>query len=85
MNAGFPDIVEASRRILQSGNSVIVLIHGMFSDNIMTNNPGNAKEIQKQLTSKGTDLIKEANEINEGPIVLCLQEPDENQLLIDQH
>ncbi|MEW9052493.1 MAG: VOC family protein [Neobacillus sp.] len=83
--------------ILKNENTVIGLFQGMFEKNILTFNPGwdqNAKNIdsftdvrdlQKQLQEKGVKILTEADESTEGPAYITLEDPDGNQILIDQH
>jgi len=83
--------------ILKNGNCVIGLFQGMFEKNILTFNPGwdqnaenldtfmDIRDIQKQLKSKGLKLLTEADETNQGPAHLVIEDPDGNQILIDQH
>ena len=83
--------------ILQNGISTIGLFQGIFERNIMTFNPGWAnrgdhpkeftdiREIQRQLKKSGLKLMTEADEATTGPASLMLNDPDGNQVLIDQH
>ena len=83
--------------ILQNGTSIIGLFHGMFERNIITFNPGWAnrgdhpkeftdiREIQRRLKKSGVKLLTEADEATTGPASLMLNDPDGNQVLIDQH
>jgi catechol 2,3-dioxygenase-like lactoylglutathione lyase family enzyme len=84
-NEGFPDTENTSWRILQSGNAVIGLFHGMFEDSIMTFNPKDVRSIQKELKAKGVNLIKEADENSDGPEHIIMTDPDGNQIMMDQH
>lgn len=43
------------------------------------------RELQKELIAKGVTLIHEADESTEGPAYITLEDPDGNQILIDQH
>jgi len=85
MNEGFPDSEETKWRILRSGDAVIGLFQGMFPDTIMTFNTQNVREIQKHLKSQGIELIKEADESTEGPESIIFNDPDGNQIMLDQH
>jgi len=83
--------------ILKNGQTVIGLFQGMFEKNILTFNPGwddnaqnvdpftDVREIQKQLQEQGIQLTREANPSTEGPEYITLEDPDGNQILIDQH
>lgn len=83
--------------IMKNGDCVIGLFQGMFEKNILTFNPGwdqNAKnldsftdvrELQKQLKEKGIKLITETVVASEGPAHFTIEDPDGNQILVDQH
>jgi lactoylglutathione lyase len=83
--------------IMKNGNSLIGLFQGMFEKNIITFNPGwdeNAKnvepfddvrKIQEVLKEKGIQLETETDENTSGPGYITLQDPDGNNILIDQH
>lgn len=83
--------------ILANGTTLIGLFQGMFSDNILTFNPGldNAKEevdpftdvreIQARLLAAGIELDERVPDDNpEGPAHLVLKDPDGNAIMIDQ-
>jgi lactoylglutathione lyase len=65
--------------------------------NILTFNPGwnqnaenlesftDIREIQKQLKEKGITMLSEADESTEGPAHFIIEDPDGNQILVDQH
>lgn len=84
-NEDFPDTANSSWRILKTGNTTIGLFHGMFNYAIMTFNPTDVRGIQKELKARGIALIKEANEVSEGPDHIILIDPDGNQIMMDQH
>lgn len=83
--------------VLKNENCVIGLFQGMFEKNILTFNPGwdqnaqhldsftDVRELQKQLKEQGINLHTEADESTQGPAYLTLEDPDGNQILIDQH
>lgn len=83
--------------ILKNENTVIGLFQGMFENNILTFNPGwnqnaenlesftDIREIQKQLKEKGITMLSEADESTEGPAHFIIEDPDGNQILVDQH
>ncbi|WP_338469695.1 VOC family protein [Niallia sp. XMNu-256] len=83
--------------IMKNENCLIGLFQGMFDKSILTFNPGwdeNAKnldsftdvrDLQKQLKAKGIKLTQEADESTEGPAHFTLEDPDGNQILVDQH
>lgn len=83
--------------VLKNGNAVIGLFQGMFDKNILTFNPGwdqtaqhlaeftDIRDIQKHLLAQGVTLIKSADENSSGPEHIILQDPDGNQIMLDQH
>jgi lactoylglutathione lyase len=83
--------------ILKNENTVIGLFQGMFEKNILTFNPGwnqnaenlesftDIREIQKQLKEKGIEMLTQADESTEGPAHFIIEDPDGNQILVDQH
>ncbi len=83
--------------IMKNGDHVIGLFQGMFDKNIMTFNPGwdsnaqklasftDVREIQRQLKAQGVKLLKEADESTTGPASFVAEDPDGNQILLDQH
>ena len=83
--------------IMKNENSIIGLFQGMFKKNILTFNPGwnenaqnlesftDVRELQKQLKEKGINILTEADESSEGPAYMTIEDPDGNQILVDQH
>ncbi|MAD73484.1 MAG: glyoxalase [Rheinheimera sp.] len=83
--------------ILKNGSTVIGLFQGMFDKNILTFNPGwdqnaqnmdeftDVRKIQSQLQAQGITLIKAADEASSGPAHIVLEDPDGNQIMLDQH
>lgn len=83
--------------VLKNGSTVIGLFQGMFEKNILTFNPGwdqnaqnlaeftDIREIQKHLLAQGVTLVKTADESSSGPEHIILQDPDGNQIMLDQH
>jgi len=83
--------------ILQNDTATIGLFQGEFDKNILTFNPGwdrNAKalpefddvrEIQKKLLASGVELSVKTDASATGPAGISLNDPDGNQILIDQH
>lgn len=83
--------------IMKNEDTIIGLFQGMFEKNILTFNPGwnsnaenlesftDVRELQKQLKQKGIKLQSEADETTEGPASIILEDPDGNQILLDQH
>jgi len=83
--------------VLKNENAVIGLFQGMFEGNIITFNPGwdgnaqnledfdDVRDIQKHLKKCGIPLSTEADENSTGPAHITLEDPDGNNILIDQH
>ncbi len=83
--------------IMKNENCIIGLFQGMFEKNILTFNPGwnenaenidsftDVRELQKRLKAEGMELVTEADEASEGPAYFTLEDPDGNQILVDQH
>jgi lactoylglutathione lyase len=83
--------------IMKNENCVIGLFQGMFEKNILTFNPGwnqnaenvdsftDVRDLQKQLKEKGINLLTEVDGSSEGPAYFTLEDPDGNQILVDQH
>ncbi|KAA9023970.1 VOC family protein [Niallia endozanthoxylica] len=99
-NLGFDDLggdISQNWLIMKNENCIIGLFQGMFEKNILTFNPGwdenaqnldsftDVRELQKQLKEKGISITTEADETSEGPAFITLEDPDGNQILIDQH
>lgn len=89
--------IEQNWLIMQNEESTIGLFQGMFEKNILTFNPGwnnRAEEVnpfidirilQEKLKTKGIKFITEANSESEGPASFMIEDPDGNQILVDQH
>lgn len=83
--------------IMKNENCIIGLFQGMFEKNILTFNPGwnenaenlesftDVRELQKQLKSNGIKFLSEADETSDGPAHFMIEDPDGNQILLDQH
>jgi len=83
--------------IMKNENCIIGLFQGMFANNILTFNPGwnenaenldsftDIREIQKQLKAEGIKIQTEADEGTNGPAHFFIEDPDGNQILVDQH
>ncbi|WP_339226066.1 VOC family protein [Oceanobacillus sp. FSL K6-2867] len=99
-NLGFETLggdINQNWLIMKNGDTIIGLFQGMFDKNILTFNPGwdqnaqnldsftDIRELQKQLKEKGIKLASEADESSEGPAYFTLEDPDGNQILVDQH
>jgi lactoylglutathione lyase len=82
---------------MKNENCIIGLFQGMFEKNILTFNPGwnqnaenlesftDVRELQKQLKADGIKFLSEADESGEGPAHFTIEDPDGNQILVDQH
>ncbi|WP_026461489.1 VOC family protein [Adhaeribacter aquaticus] len=93
----FAGSMDQNYLIMKNESSIIGLFQGMFEDNILTFNPGwdqnasntevfdDVRKIQRQLNSKGIELITEADEETSGPASLMVADPDGNIILFDQH
>ena len=93
----FAGDLEHNYLIMKYGNAIVGLFQGMFEGNIITFNPGwnqnaekqdnfdDVRAIQKHLRSTGIKLVKEVDELTEGPDSITLFDPDGNTILIDQH
>jgi lactoylglutathione lyase len=99
-NLGFKSFggnIEQNWLIMKNGDTIIGLFQGMFEKNLLTFNPGwdqnaqnldsftDVREIQKHLKEKGVNLLTEADESTEGPAFITIEDPDGNQILLDQH
>ena len=83
--------------ILKNGSTVIGLFQGMFERNILTFNPGwdsdakqlpaftDVRDLQRELKVNGIRLLNEADESTAGPASFMVEDPDGNQILVDQH
>lgn len=83
--------------ILKNGSTVIGLFQGMFEKNILTFNPGwdqnaqnlaeftDVRQIQQQLQAQGVTLLQSADANTTGPAHIVLEDPDGNQIMLDQH
>jgi lactoylglutathione lyase len=99
-NLGFQDFggdITQNWLIMKNENCIIGLFQGMFEKNILTFNPGwnenaenlesftDIRDLQNQLKEKGIKLITEADESSQGPAHFTIEDPDGNQILVDQH
>ena len=83
--------------ILKNGDTIIGLFQGMFEKNILTFNPGwdqnaqnlaeftDVRQIQQQLQAQGLSLLQSADMNTSGPAHIVLEDPDGNQIMLDQH
>ncbi len=93
----FAGDMEKNYLIMKNESSLIGLFQGMFENNILTFNPGwnndaqtlesfdDVRSIQKELKSKGVQLVSEVDESTEGPGSFVVIDPDGNSILVDQH
>lgn len=80
--------IEHNWIIMEKGHSKIGLFQGMFDENIITFNPTDARSEYKKL--KEDDNVKflmesESLQDEKGPCHFCIEDPDGNQILFDQH
>jgi catechol 2,3-dioxygenase-like lactoylglutathione lyase family enzyme len=83
--------------IMKNGNALIGLFQGMFTNNILTFNPGwdenaqkveafdDIRKIQQTLKEKGVKFETEADPMSSGPASFIILDPDGNSVLFDQH
>lgn len=83
--------------IMRNGTTNIGLFQGMFEKNILTFNPGwnnhaealdtfqDVRDIQAKLKEAGIPLLLEADPNSDGPAHIVMQDPDGNQVMLDQH
>jgi lactoylglutathione lyase len=83
--------------IMKNDSTLIGLFEGMFEKNMLTFNPGwdcdakpltsfdDVRELQKRLKSSDVVPVSEVDETGQGPGHLMIEDPDGNQILIDQH
>lgn len=99
-NLGFSTIggnIQHKWLIMKNENAIIGLFEGMFTQNIITFNPGwnqdaqnvesfdDVRVIQQHLKNCGISLSAEADLQSTGPAHITLSDPDGNHILIDQH
>jgi predicted lactoylglutathione lyase len=97
---GFKDLygdIDQNWLIMKNGDCAIVLFQEMFDKNILTFNPGwnnNAEKIesfkdvrvlQEELREKGIQFQSEVDLSSKGPGSFLIEDPDGNQILVDQH
>ena len=83
--------------IMKNGGHTIGLFQGMFDQNILTFDPGwnsdaqelkdfpDVRELQRQIKSRGVELLSEADENTSGPASFMIVDPDANTIMVDQH
>ena len=80
--------IEHNWIIMEKGHSKIGLFQNMFEENIITFNPTDARSTYKELKEQeGIEFLMESETIKDekGPCHFCIQDPDGNQILFDQH
>lgn len=93
----FMGTIEDNWLMMRNGGTVIGLFQGMFPANILTFNPGwdqqaqplaefkDIRVLQNEFKEQGLTLLTEVSDITMGPGSLMLEDPDGNQILVDQH
>lgn len=83
--------------IMQNKDCTIGLFQGIIENNILTFNPGwnskaedvnpfsDIRTLQATLKDKGINFISEADMSSKGPASFIIEDPDGNQILVDQH
>jgi lactoylglutathione lyase len=83
--------------VLKNEHTIIGLFQGMFTENMLTFNPGwddNAKniktfndirEIHQLLKDKGSSFVTDLTGDEAGPAYFIVKDPDGNLVLFDQH
>ena len=83
--------------MMRNGKTAIGLFHGMFDGNMLTFNPGWAAEeepvenftdvraIQGMLEASGLSMKQRTDPDGTGPAFISLEDPDGNEVFIDQH
>jgi len=83
--------------IMKNGDTNIGLFQGMFEGNILTFNPGwdsdaapvgefmDVREVLKNLTDQGIEIVQESIKGESGPSSFAIVDPDGNSILFDQH
>ena len=83
--------------IMKNGETNIGLFQGMFEKNILTFNPGwdqsgnntqafdDIREIQTHLLDNGVAIEKMTEPESDGPAHIVFEDPDGNQIMLDQH
>lgn len=85
-------------QIMRNGSTVLGLFQGMFERNILTFNPGwndraeelaeftDVRELRHEAEARALNALNsESTESESGPASFMLEDPDGNQILIDQH
>lgn len=88
---------KAKYLVMRNGDALVGLFQGFFEGNILTFNPGwdvnkskiedfdDVRQIHAQLKADGFSFTSEGMEGENGPGYFTLNDPDGNQILIDQH
>jgi len=75
--------VEDKWLIMKSGHTMIGLFQDMFSENILTFNPEDARQFEARLKQAGVKIDKQT-EGGSGPAHFTLKDPDGNHIMFDQ-
>ncbi len=81
----FPDTEDQKWRIIQNGDTRIGLFQETFPKNMLTFNPTDVRNVQRQLKENGLTLTVETADFGQGPAHIMLEDPDGNPILMDQH
>ena len=76
--------VEQQWLMLRNGETKIGLFQGIFEDNVLTFNSSDARGILASIKSAGIETVMEHGIEDEGPAHFVLEDPDGNNILIDQ-
>jgi catechol 2,3-dioxygenase-like lactoylglutathione lyase family enzyme len=86
---GFKSIdgaVEQKWLVLKNGTTKIGLFQGMFTKNMITFNPEDARTLHKELQSQEVNInFSSGLDSQKGPASFSITDPDGNPVLIDQH
>jgi catechol 2,3-dioxygenase-like lactoylglutathione lyase family enzyme len=80
----FPDTEDQKWRVVQNGETQLGLFQGMLPKNMLTFNPPDVHEVQRELKQNGVTLTVETADFGQGPAHIMLEDPDGNPILMDQ-
>ncbi|MGB0835009.1 MAG: VOC family protein [Psychrobium sp.] len=93
----FAGNTEYNYLIMKNEDVLIGLFQGMFTENIMTFNPGwdqnaaevdefnDVRELHNRLQTNGVEIIEASISGESGPSSFSIKDPDGNKILFDQH
>lgn len=87
LSLGFETVAgveEQNWLVLQNGDAKVGIFQGMFDKNIMTFNPKDIAPIHKKLDELGVEYSRQMGG-QDYPKMAMFQDPDGNNILIDQH